>query len=75
MQSSDGPSALKSGMIRSPPSRRDGVDESKSVMTYVNAYRIHTSAEEVVLDLSFNMPNPGAADAVNMRTASEQVMG
>ena len=25
---------------------------------YSNAYRIHTSAEEVVIDLGFNMPNP-----------------
>jgi hypothetical protein len=25
---------------------------------YTNAYRIHTAAEEVVIDLGFNMPNP-----------------
>lgn len=25
---------------------------------YANAYRIHPAAEEVVIDLGFNMPNP-----------------
>ena len=34
------------------------LDERDLKMVYSNAYRIHTSAEEVVLDLGFNMPNP-----------------
>lgn len=34
------------------------LDERDLKTTYSNAYRIHTSAEEVVLDLGFNMPNP-----------------
>jgi hypothetical protein len=37
------------------------VDESKMVITYANAYRIHTTSEEVILDLGLNMPNPNAA--------------
>ena len=37
------------------------VDETKLAVSYVNAYRIHTSAEEVVVDVGFNMPNPNAA--------------
>ena len=38
------------------------VDETKTALTYVNAYRIYTAQEEVVFDLGFNMPNPNAAD-------------
>lgn len=34
------------------------LDERDLRTTYSNAYRIHTSAEEVVVDLGFNMPNP-----------------
>ena len=34
------------------------LDERDLKTMYSNAYRIHTSAEEVVLDLGFNMPNP-----------------
>ena len=34
------------------------LDERELKTIYSNAYRIHTSAEEVVLDLGFNMPNP-----------------
>ena len=34
------------------------LDERELKTMYSNAYRIHTSAEEVVLDLGFNMPNP-----------------
>jgi len=38
------------------------VDESKSTLTYANAYRIHTTPDEVVFDLGFNMRNPNAPD-------------
>jgi hypothetical protein len=34
------------------------LDERELRSIYSNAYRIHTSAEEVVIDLGFNMPNP-----------------
>ena len=34
------------------------LDERELRTMYTNAYRIHTAAEEVVIDLGFNMPNP-----------------
>ena len=34
------------------------LDERELRSIYSNAYRIHTSTEEVVIDLGFNMPNP-----------------
>jgi hypothetical protein len=34
------------------------LDERELRTTYANAYRIHTAAEEVVIDYGFNMPNP-----------------
>src|SRR3954465_13581585 len=34
------------------------LDERELKTMYSNAYRIHTSAEEVVVGLGFNMPNP-----------------
>jgi hypothetical protein len=34
------------------------LDERELKSVYANAYRIHQSMEEVVLDLGFNMPNP-----------------
>lgn len=34
------------------------LDERELKSMYANAYRIHQSMEEVVLDLGFNMPNP-----------------
>ncbi len=34
------------------------LDERELRTLYTNAYRIHTSAEEVIIDLGFNMPNP-----------------
>jgi hypothetical protein len=37
------------------------LDERDLRTTFANAYRIHTTAEEVVLDLGFNMPNPHPA--------------
>jgi len=35
------------------------VDERDMKMHYANAYRIHATADEVVIDLGFNMPDPG----------------
>ena len=34
------------------------LDEREMRTTFSNAYRIHTTAEEVVLDFGFNMANP-----------------
>ena len=34
------------------------LDERELKTVFSNAYRIHTAAEEVVIDLGFNMPNP-----------------
>src|SRR5213595_1978116 len=34
------------------------LDERELRTFYSNAYRIHNTAEEVVVDLGFNMPNP-----------------
>ena len=34
------------------------LDERDMRTLFSNAYRIHTGAEEVILDLGFNMPNP-----------------
>jgi hypothetical protein len=34
------------------------LDERELRTIYTNAYRFHTTADEVVLDLGFNMPNP-----------------
>lgn len=38
------------------------LDERDLKSMYANAYRIHTSAEEVIIDLGFNMPNPNPAN-------------
>ncbi|HEY1683210.1 MAG TPA: DUF3467 domain-containing protein [Tepidisphaeraceae bacterium] len=44
------------------PAQPQGVqvflDERELKTVYSNAYRMHTAAEEVVLDIGFNMPNP-----------------
>jgi hypothetical protein len=34
------------------------LDERELRQIYINAYRIHATADEVVIDLGFNMPNP-----------------
>jgi hypothetical protein len=34
------------------------LDERELKIIFSNAYRIHTTAEEVVTDLGFNMPDP-----------------
>lgn len=34
------------------------LDDREMRTVYANAYRIHTTAEEVVIDVGFNMPNP-----------------
>jgi hypothetical protein len=34
------------------------LDERELRQMYSNAYRIHATADEVIIDLGFNMPNP-----------------
>lgn len=34
------------------------LDERELKTLYSNAYRIHTAADEVIIDMGFNMPNP-----------------
>jgi hypothetical protein len=36
------------------------VDERDIKSHYSNAYRIHATADEVIVDLGFNMPDPGS---------------
>ncbi len=44
------------------------LDERDLRTIFSNAYRIHTTAEEVVVDLGFNMPNP------NPQTGQQQLL-
>jgi hypothetical protein len=39
------------------------LDERELRTMYTNAYRIHNTPEEVIIDLGFNMPNPNANPA------------
>lgn len=36
------------------------LDEREMRTIYSNAFRIHSAAEEIVIDVGFNMPNPNA---------------
>jgi hypothetical protein len=57
---------MSDDIVTQPPAGAGGeqqqvqvlLDERELKTTYSNAYRIHQSMEEVVLDLGFNMPNP-----------------
>ena len=56
---------MSDDIVTQPPPGGEGqqqvqvlLDERELKTTYSNAYRIHQSMEEVVLDLGFNMPNP-----------------
>jgi hypothetical protein len=53
------------------------LDERELKTMYSNAYRIHTSAEEVVVDLGFNMPNPnpqGGAPSLLFKVTDRVIM-
>ena len=52
------------------------VDESKMQVAYANAYRIHTTTEECVIDFGFNMPNPADTAKPNelLFTVSQRVI-
>lgn len=41
------------------------LDERRLETVYANGYRLHTSSEEVVADLGFNMPNPSTSNAAS----------
>ena len=51
---------IQSGEPTGPqqPSVQLIVDEKDLKSVFANAYRIYTTAEEVVIDLGFNMPDP-----------------
>ncbi|HEX4054896.1 MAG TPA: DUF3467 domain-containing protein [Tepidisphaeraceae bacterium] len=44
------------------------LDERELRQIYSNTYRIHVTADEVIIDLGFNMPNP------NPQTGQQQVL-
>lgn len=44
------------------------LDERELRQIYSNAYRIHATADEVIIDLGFNMPNP------NPQTGQQQLL-
>ncbi len=54
------------------------LDERDLKTTYANAYRIHTAAEEVVVDFGFNMPNPnqqpGQPQALLFRVTDRMIL-
>src|SRR5579863_269534 len=52
------------------------LDERDMRSTFANAYRIHTTAEEVVVDFGFNMlnPNPQAGQAQMLFKAGDRVI-
>ena len=61
---SSGPARALAAAPADPPAQPQGVkvivDERDIHWNTVNAYRIHTTSEEVVLDLGFNMLDPNA---------------
>jgi hypothetical protein len=50
------------------PSVQVLLDERELRQIYSNAYRIHATADEVIVDLGFNMPNP------NPQTGQQQLL-
>ncbi len=52
------------------------LDERDLKTLYSNAYRIHTSSEEVIVDLGFNMvnPNPQTGQAQMLFKVTERVV-
>jgi Protein of unknown function (DUF3467) len=52
------------------------LDESALKTTYSNAYRLHQSMEEVIVDLGFNMvnPNPQTGQAQMLFKVTERVV-
>ena len=67
-------------VIQHSPEGQQGVqvllDESTLKTTYSNAYRIHTSMEEVIVDLGFNMvnPNPQTGQAQMIFKVTERIV-
>jgi hypothetical protein len=52
----------------SQPSVQVLLDERELRQIYSNSYRIHATADEVIIDLGFNMPNP------NPQTGQQQLL-
>ena len=52
------------------------LDESQMKTSFANAYRIHTTAEEVVVDFGFNMatPNPQGGQQQLLFKVSDRVI-
>ena len=50
------------------PSVQVLLDERELRQIYSNSYRIHATADEVIIDLGFNMPNP------NPQSAQQQLL-
>jgi hypothetical protein len=67
-------------VIQHTPEGQQGLqvllDESTLKTTYSNAYRIHTSMEEVIVDLGFNMvnPNPQTGQAQMLFKVTERIV-
>lgn len=59
--SNGGINPQQGGGAAAPPGVQVMLDERDMKSVYANAYRIHTAAEEVIVDLGFNMPNPNPA--------------
>lgn len=66
--------------ITGSPEGQQGVqvllDERDLKTLYSNAYRIHTSTEEVIVDLGFNMvnPNPQTGQAQMLFKVTERIV-
>lgn len=50
------------------------LDERDMKTVYSNAYRIHSAAEEVVVDLGFNMPNPNLQPGQDPQHPPQQLL-
>lgn len=52
------------------------LDEREMRTSFCNAYRIHTTAEEVVVDFGFNMlnPNPGGGQQQMLFKVTERIV-
>ena len=61
-----------------PANAKLSIDEHDMRWNYMNAYRVHTTAEEVILDFGFNMldPNnkPGGEQAMIFRVPERNIM-
>jgi hypothetical protein len=68
--------AEDSPIIEQPaqPSVQMLVDERELRTIYVNGYRIFTAAEEVVIDMGFNMANPNVNPQQQQQQQQQQLL-